>query len=243
MIDLAASLGLVAFLLTSVGVGVRLLLLWRRTRGVPELLIGIGFLAGGVIGFVPEHLALTGHVPASIEAPLLVVSNLAIRATAFLCAVFTWQVFRRGQRWATGVLIALGVLLGVSFLGFPGPWARATSDTEWLWSVVTAVVRSLAFLWAAGESLREWLMARRRAALGLVSAGVVRRYLLWGVAMAGPAGMSAVPLWNRWLLLPDPGPEVAWTLFQSLLGLVAAAAMAAAFLWRAAPVAAEPATR
>ena len=42
--------------------------------------------------------------------------------------------------------------------------------------------------------------------------------------------MSAIPLLNRWLLLPDPGPELAWTAFQSGLGLVAALAMGVAFL-------------
>ena len=68
---------------------------------------------------------------------------------------------------------------------------------------------------------------------------VARRYLLWGIAMAGPAGMSAVPLLNRWLLLPNPGPDIAWMLFQSALGLLAAGGMAAAFLSRGSRARAE----
>ncbi|MAE96620.1 MAG: hypothetical protein CL910_18385 [Deltaproteobacteria bacterium] len=230
MIEAAASLGLVAFLLTSIGVGGRLVWLWRRTRGLPELLVGLGFLIGGVVGFVPEHLVLRGVIASPWDGPVLVMSNLAVRTTAMLCAVFTWHVFRRADPWALAILVVLGVLLGVSFVGFPGPWARAQTDAEWTWSVVTAVVRSLAFLWAAAESLRQASLARRRAALGLVFPDVARRYLLWGVAMAGPACMSAIPLLNRWLLLPHAGPDLAWMLLQSGLGLVAAAGMGAAFL-------------
>lgn len=232
MIEVAASLGLVTFLLTSIVVGGRLVGLWRQTRKLPELLVGLGFLLGGVFGFVPEHLILRGVIGAPWDGPLLVLANLAIRTTAMLCAVFTWHVFRRADRRALAALIVLGALLAVSFVGFPGPWARAQTEAQWNWSVVTAVVRFAAFLWAAVESLRQASLARRRAALGLVSAEVARRYLLWGVAMAGPAAMSAVPLLNRWLLLPNPGPDIAWMLFQSALGLVAAGGMAAAFLSR-----------
>ena len=43
--------GFIAFFLVSLTVGVRLLLLWRRTRQLPELLIGIGVLGIGPVGF------------------------------------------------------------------------------------------------------------------------------------------------------------------------------------------------
>ena len=44
-------LGFLAFFVASLSVGVRLVLLWRRTRQLPELLIGIGVLGIGPVGF------------------------------------------------------------------------------------------------------------------------------------------------------------------------------------------------
>ena len=46
------------FLLISVIVGLRLMLLARRNRSLPELLLGISFLAGGGIGAVLEAVSL-----------------------------------------------------------------------------------------------------------------------------------------------------------------------------------------
>ena len=43
--------GFLAFFIASSVVGVRLLLLWRRTRELPELLIGLGVLGIGPVGF------------------------------------------------------------------------------------------------------------------------------------------------------------------------------------------------
>ncbi len=230
MIALLANLGLVAFLVVSLIVGLRLLALWHRTRGLPELLVGAAFVVGGVVGFVPEHLVLKGLVPPPWDGVVLIVANVATRTTAVLCAVFTWQVFRRGERWAGGLVVVLAALLALGFATHPGPWVTVETPLEWASAIATAFVRSFAFAWAAWEALREARMARRRVGLGLLPPQVARRFLLWGVAMAGPAGMSAIPLLNRWLLMPDPGPPVVWMLGQSLLGLIAAGGMAAAFL-------------
>lgn len=222
--------GLVAFLLVSLVVGLRLLLLWRKTRGLPELMIGTGFLVGGAFGFIPEHLVVTGAIQGSWDGPILAIAELAIRSTAVLCAVFTWQVFRPESSWARNLALGIGAALALAHLAHPGPWATAETPLAWYASIVTAIVRSGAFAWAAAEALREGVMARRRARLGLVSPETASRFLLWGFAMLGPACMSAVPLLTRWLLQPDPGPDLFWAGLQSFLGLVAALAMAKAFL-------------
>ena len=49
--ELFALVGLSAYCLVSLVVGIRLLLLARRTRELPELLIGLAFLTGGAIGY------------------------------------------------------------------------------------------------------------------------------------------------------------------------------------------------
>lgn len=230
MTSAISNAGLVAFLLVSLAVGIRLLLLWRKTRGLPELMIGAGFLVGGAFGFIPEHLVVTGVIQGSWDGLILAIAEVAIRSTAVLCAVFTWRVFRPESSWARNLTFGIGAALTVAHLGHPGPWATAETPLAWNASLLTAVVRSGAFAWAAGEALREGVMARRRARLGLVSPETARRFLLWGYAMLGPSCMSAVPILTRWLLQPDPGPDVFWAGFQSFLGLIAALAMAAAFL-------------
>ncbi|MBW2243461.1 MAG: hypothetical protein JRH01_15875 [Deltaproteobacteria bacterium] len=222
--------GLVAFLLVSLAVGLRLLLLWRKTHGLPELMIGAGFLVGGAFGFIPEHLVIAGAIQAPWDGPILAVAELAIRATAVLCAVFTWRVFQPESGWARNLTLGIGAALALAYVAHPGPWATAETPLAWQASILTALVRSGAFAWAAVEALREGMMARRRARLGLVSPATARRFLLWGFAMIGPSCMSAVPLLTRWLLQPDPGPDLFWAGLQSFLGLMGALAMAAAFL-------------
>jgi hypothetical protein len=43
--------GFAAFFVASLTAGVRLVMLWRRTRELPELLIGIGVLGIGPVGY------------------------------------------------------------------------------------------------------------------------------------------------------------------------------------------------
>ena len=55
---LLTALGFGCFFLVSLAVGLRLVLQWRRTRQLPELLIGIGVLGIGPVGFaLPEGWA------------------------------------------------------------------------------------------------------------------------------------------------------------------------------------------
>lgn len=233
MFLLAANAGLVAFLLVSLIVGVRLMLLARRTGGYPELLIGTGFVLGGALGYVPEVLAADGMLPEAFVPIVIVISNGAIRACAVLTAFFTWRVFRPTDRRAEATAWTIAALLAISYVAFPAPWSMATGAAEWGWSLVTASARTVAFAWAAWESLRYWRQTRRRAALGIVDATTTRRLLLWGLAMVGVSAMSLMTLLYR--ILPSPGPDAAWTLVQSALGLFAAIAMAWAFAPRRRP--------
>ncbi|MCP3985336.1 MAG: hypothetical protein GY723_13180, partial [bacterium] len=132
--------------------------------------------------------------------------------------------------WARHLTRGIVALLALAYLVHPGPWVTAQTPLAWYASIATAIVRSGAFAWAAAEAFREAAMARRRVRLGLLSSVTARRFLLWGVAMLGVSSMSAVPLLTRWLLQPDPGPDLFWAGLQSFLGLIAALAMGTAFL-------------
>jgi len=50
------------YLLTITAVGIRLLILARRNRGVPEFIIGLSLLVGGTFGSVLEAVGLSGQL-------------------------------------------------------------------------------------------------------------------------------------------------------------------------------------
>jgi hypothetical protein len=226
-----AELGLGLFLVVSLVVGARLLVLARRTRRLPELLIGAGFVVGGALGYAPENLILHTDWVTPVWRPAVTIgSGAAIRLSALLMAVFTWRVFRPGEPWAAAFSAALALLLLAGWIAYPGPWGLAADAWQWRWSLFTSVVRSAAFGWSAVESLRAARAARRRAALGLADAVGAERLRLWGVAMTAVALMSSVPLGTRTVTVLAGHPLV--SACESLLGVVAAAAMARTFFGR-----------
>jgi hypothetical protein len=80
---LVQHLGMLAFLLTSLAVGVRLLLLWRRTRELPELTIGLAFVLAGFAGGVLIQLGK------ALDSDLLRGAAVAtLHAGALWCAFF-----------------------------------------------------------------------------------------------------------------------------------------------------------
>jgi hypothetical protein len=223
-----AELGLGIFLVVSLIVGVRLLALARRTRRLPELLVGAGFVVGGALGYVPENLVLqTDVVPHPWQPFVSVGAHAAILVSALLMAIFTWRVFRPHDVWAAGLVVAFAVLLALGFSGHPVPWDFAESSSDWWWAFFTSTVRSAAFGWGAVEALRAGLAARRRAALGLAEWRGVERLLLWALAM------GAVTLMSSTLLVVRTVTELAGhplaNVWESVLGLTAAAAMARTF--------------
>jgi len=68
--------GLVAFLLTTLVVGVRWLLLAHKTRKCPELTIGFTFLATGAFGHVPAVAIMEFPTRAEGRARLVLASGL-----------------------------------------------------------------------------------------------------------------------------------------------------------------------
>src|SRR4030095_15627117 len=114
-----AALGGGAFFLASTIVSIRLLLLARRTRALPELLIGFGLLVLGAIGF-----EATAGTPA-LQTALSVAHALLQTLGEGSIAVFTWRVFRPDAGWAHGLVLGffggLAVLATCQIVG-PG-WA------------------------------------------------------------------------------------------------------------------------
>lgn len=187
----AAATGLLV--VASFAVGVRLLLLHRRTGAAPELLLGAMLLLTVGVGY---PLMMAGTLAGGAWAGTLQVAASAFIAVGFsLLFAFTCRVFRPEAGWARA-LAALGALalaarvvhLGIQVksqgaLDFPSVPLR---DVLFQTGPVTA-----AYVWTAWESLRYRAMMRRRERLGLADAAVSDRFLLWGVmALVAVVGVT-----------------------------------------------------
>ncbi len=183
---LFTSLGFGCFFLVSLAVGLRLVLQWRRTRQLPELLIGIGVLGIGPVGFALTVVAqlLVGAVPLA-AACFYGFAQLAVNLGAFAKLLFNGRVYHPGSVaarvavWLGGAALVaawVDVALGGFVVEAPGPRHAP---------LVAAL------LWGSVEALRYHGRMRRRARIGLGDPVVENRFLLWGVG-AGAAGVGSL---------------------------------------------------
>lgn len=216
------------------GVGVRMLLLARRTRGRPELLIGAGSVLVCGIGFPTSVASGFGRAAAEVDVAFWVASELCTQAgMVFLCA-FTQQVFRPGVAWARALVAALALYLPVGLAGaanalsVAGPGVGSVPAVRG-WLLWCLAGYGFTFAWSAVESLRQHAMARRRLALGLADPLVVHRFLLFALYGLAAAGIVACNVAGV-VLGHDISASLLVLVPSGVLGAAAAAAMYLAFL-------------
>jgi hypothetical protein len=167
-------------------VGGRLLALFHRTRKLPELAFGAGFLLLGVLGQPVAVLARSPLGGSPELAGWLLAWGLAAQSLGCLCLdVGTWRVFRPAST-RTGWLIAgVAALFAVSLAGhgLGVGFAGGTDRGGFYWAGLLA--RGGSFAWCAAEALLYHRRMRRRLRLGLADPVVANRFLLWGVASLG----------------------------------------------------------
>jgi hypothetical protein len=226
-----AALGGGAFVLASIAVGVRLLLLAWRSGELPEFAIGLALLLMGGIGY-PAAAVARG-------APGLgILSRVVLAAAGMFCmvlgtggiAVFNWKVFRSESRTAGRFVALLGACLVASFAwqaATPGFLAAARNHGAGLHGI--EVLAGVALAWAAIESTSYAGKLRKRLALGLVDPLVADRVRLWCIAIVAAQILNAASLVAVYL-----GVDIAtWRYGGALIGpigLVAALSMLLAFL-------------
>jgi hypothetical protein len=215
--------GFGSFVLASLLVGVRLVAVARRTRGIPEAAMGTALLLGG-LGYASIVVALRAVVRESAPLPLAL-GNLALHVGAIALAFATWRIFRAGERWPAAIVAGIAAVLAASFAlrlvhvrVVPAPL-----PVFWMSSLGDAA----AYAWSTAESLRYWSMMRRRLVLGLAAPATTRRFGLWALGAGCAVAMHGVSIAGR-LLAGDAMPAPA-VLASSALGLVAAYAIARAF--------------
>jgi hypothetical protein len=229
MLVALTALGGGAFFVASWVVSVRLLLLARRTRGLPEALVATGLLLLGAIGY-PLAIA----VPMSAEQPSLqtafMIAHALLQALGQgAIATFTWRVFRPDVGWARA-------LVGGCLCGMAGLAAWQTAGAGWHSFAVTqqgpwsylSVFTLIALGWAGAEALLYHRKLALRLALGLADAVSADRIRLWSISILSAFAISALVSGMRAAGHTLDPREMG--IFLGPLGIVSAGSMWLAFL-------------
>jgi hypothetical protein len=223
-----AAIGGGAFVLASLAVSVHLLLLARRTRELPELLVGLNLALTGVLGYpIATYARVTSD--ASLQTGLFVLHGVMSIVGHGSVVLFNWRVFRADERWARSVAFGYVGLLLVLFAwqtAAPG-WPAYGRSTAGPWRALpfgTLFVLG----WAGVESLLYHAKLRRRLSLGLADPVTTDRLRLWSVSMLSAFAISLTSLVLRELGFPLT--PVLSAVVVGPLGLLAAASMWLAFL-------------
>jgi len=227
--------GFLAFFVVSLVVGLRLVMLWHRTRQLPELLIGLSVLGIGPIGFgalmAGSVVIGQGVSPGALGVRAIFALGTATVAGGVLSkCVFNWRVYRPASRAA--LLATLGVGVGLLALYVHAGVARGFLPVR-IVDGPTLLQSSLqvgALMWGSIEAFRYWRLMRRRRALGLADPVVTNRFLLWSFGAAAAALGTAVGTLTSWAT-GTASLEIPWVVTSSSAhGMVAAIAMWLAFV-------------
>ncbi len=226
-----AWIGFVAFFIASLTVGVRLVALWWRNRQLPELLIGLGVLGIGPVGFGCMTLGQIIHADHDVASRVVfAIGIFAASGGAFAKYIFNYTVYHPDNRVVRGLVrvAGVGLLLSCIWVGVANGFAQVEHvDASYF---VRSVLQVSCLLWGSIEALRYWRLMRRRVRLGLADPVVTNRFFLWGVG-AGAAGVGTAIGVVAQLFIGRPPLEIPWvTLSSSMHGLVAAVALWFAFL-------------
>jgi hypothetical protein len=201
LVQAVHTIATLCFIAGSALVGVRLLLLARRTRQSPERLLGGAILGTAVLGYGlliaslvarggPSAMLAAGPVP-PVAIVLTGAGKIFHDAGVTLFLLFALTVFRPGDRIARALFVgALGLLWGGLVAGALGGSFRAERVGGAAWLCEYLVIWSYP-IWMMVESYRYWGMLRRREALGLADPVVANRVWLWGTGSL----FTALAIW------------------------------------------------
>ena len=128
--------GFLAFFVVALVVGVRLLLLARRTRRLPELCIGIGVLGIGPVGFGFFVVAQQLGVASPFHNLLAAIGMLSVAAGVCCKFVFNWRVYHPTSAVLRVLVFAVVLAHAVTFVyqGL-GPGFAAYNELSWSYTL------------------------------------------------------------------------------------------------------------
>lgn len=231
MVDLIAGIGGGLFVLASIVIGTRILVMGLRSRDLPELAIGCGLLLAAGLGYPMMMVAqLATGLPEGVRIGLLVAHMLCNIVGLGGLAYFTFRVFRPEAAWARVLWISLPateLLSAAAQLLGPGPMAFIERMSG-PWNINT-YVGMVVLCWAGFESMKHYSMARRRVRIGLAEPIVANRMGLWGVSMLSAATISILSVTLQAMGVIVMG-SLTGALITGPLGLVTATAIYLAFM-------------
>lgn len=234
MIEIVGLVGLVAFVATSLVVGLRILLLATRTKKLPETCVGLSLVLAGGVGLA---LAVVPDIQPDLSPDSLFViyelsSGLSHVGYVFLY-VFVWRVFRPREKWAAVLFGLSTTALVVSGFGMalelqPGQALSGRNAIGGLWFWMSLASRFVVYVWATIESFRYHAMLKRRLVLGLAETSVVARFFHWGICTSAIVGIW-INIAAQQLLVDFAWVQASTDLISALLGFVVSGALWYAF--------------
>jgi hypothetical protein len=216
------------FFAVSLTVGVRLLALAARSRQAPELLIGLGVLGIGPVGFGLQTVA--GRVgDYALAEQLATAGAVAVAVGIWAKLAFNWLVYRRGSRAALAVMLTLGAAVAAQLLAQPLVGSFLEADRHVGLAAARGALQAAALGWGSLEAFAYWIQLRRRARLGLSEPVLVNRFVLWAIS-AGAAALGTAIGVAASVVTGRPIQQIPAVLASaSAFGLVAALGMWLAF--------------
>jgi hypothetical protein len=180
-VQLVAALAGLLSVGVSLVIGLRLLLLWRRTRQLPELLIGLALLLAG--GFWSALIAVGRQATGlsdDVRVAMIVVGSVCGVAGLSSFALFNWRVFRPTTSWAPAAAATLALaLLGIWVAqGFSPGWLVYANQERGPWNNATWIAAA-SYVWAFADARLQYSMLSRRQRLGLADPVITDRMRLW----------------------------------------------------------------
>ncbi len=215
------AIGALAMILVDAIVGVRLLILARRTRQIPEAALGTAFLLLGAIGYPLTTLARRGVLESeSVNAALMGGGLLIQDVACFAVVLATAQTFRGGTLMARVVVALAAVWFLASWFGQLATSGFGPLEANFAYSAGLAA-RTAAFGWASFEAFRAYAHGRKRLRLGLAEPLVVNRFLLFAIGMG--AAFAAFVIFVVGQLTTANPAAAAWVLAATgVMGIVTA---------------------
>lgn len=225
--EVFAGLSVGVLILTALLVVIKTLALWRRTHGLPELLLSLYLSCATVIGY--PLAIITSRVAASEYWPVYILAE-AIMAVGWVSLLFfTLKVFRRDAswaRWLVGFAVSLvAASVGAYVLVMSGAHPRPAQQMPGL-TTIASIPAAIGYFWTTFEALAYHRRLRLRRRLGLADNAVTNRMLLWGL-MALAAGAALVI--NMAALLGGSYLSPPIVVISSILGLFHAGCLFLAF--------------
>jgi hypothetical protein len=222
-------IGLLVMIVADGVVGLRLLLLARKTRGLPELYFGLSFLSLGVIGY-PLSIAARKAAMAGNAIPELLPMALFFQDLASLAMLLaTWKTFRPQESWPRRLVWGGTTVFVLSLVGdsvISGAW---TFRDGGLWYELGFWSRAGAYFWAALEAGRYYAAMRKRLRLGLADPVLTDRFKLWTLSSCAVCAAFMIFYMGR-LFAENVASSVPVLVATSVAGLIAGITVWLAFV-------------